>query len=287
MSDHPEVHVGPAGWSYDDWEGIVYEKGLGAARLDALLPLFGTIEINASFYRPPSPAAACGWRDRVAAYPGFRFTAKLSRRFTHDDPKTWTLADRDDFRDGLEPLREAGRLGALLVQCPWFHEASEAELVRLGRIRKAFPEHELVLEVRHRSWTEARVLEEISSLGYSFCVVDHPQARTSIPAEVRVTGRVGYLRLHGQNAEKWFAKGAAAHEKYDYLYTPPEVARLVRVAEELRERTEELYVIANNHFEGKGPANALEIQAALTGRVPAIPASLRRRYPRLEGLGSP
>lgn len=276
--------VGPAGFSYTDWEGIVYPAGLGAARLDAVARLFDLIEINTTFYGPLARTTAEDWVARVRAKPGFRFTVKLTRRFTHDDPKSWTLADRDDFADGIAPLAEAGLLGPVLCQFPFYFDASDAGLARLARIRKAFPERTLVLEVRHRSWIEEAELRRVRDLGYSFCNVDQPLAATSIPLGDIVTGPIGYLRLHGRNAPKWFDRKAAVHEKYDWLYSEPEVASIVQTAAHLRERTEELYVVANNHFAGKGPANALEIAQALTGACAEVPESLVAVYPRLARL---
>jgi uncharacterized protein YecE (DUF72 family) len=278
--------VGPAGFSYADWEGIVYPTGLGPARLDTVARLFDLIEINTTFYGPLARATAEDWVARVRARAGFRFTVKLTRRFTHDDPKSWTLADRDDFADGIAPLAEAGLLGPILCQFPFFFEAGAASLVRLARIRKAFPERTLVLEVRDRSWIEEAQLRRVRELGYSFCNVDQPLAATSIPLGDLVTGPIGYLRLHGRNAPKWFDRKAAVHEKYDWLYSEPEVAAIVQTAARIRARTEELYVVANNHFAGKGPANALEIAQALTGACPEIPESLVRTYPRLARLSS-
>ena len=280
------IRVGPAGWSYDDWQGIVYPAGRSVSRLRQVAAMFGTIEINSSFYRPPRAASAEGWVEEVGELEGFRFTAKLVRAFTHEDEKTWTLATRDDFRDGIAPLWEAGLLGAVLVQFPWFFAADDRGLRRLERIRKAFPQHPLVLEVRHRSWLDSDKLEHVSGLGYSFCNMDMPQSSTSIALDHFVTGSLGYLRLHGRNAVKWFDKQSAVHEKYDYYYDEAQILRLLQEAVALRERTEDLYVVANNHFEGQGPANALEIQRALTGRVPTVPETLVSRFPRLKRLES-
>ncbi len=280
----PRLFVGPAGFSYDDWEGIVYPKGSGLDRLEAVARLFDLVEINTTFYGPLQPRTAEQWLERLRDRPGFRFTAKLTKRFTHDDPKTWTLADRDDFRAGLAPLREAGRLGPLLCQFPFFFDASEENLVRLARIRKAFPEHALVLEVRHRSWIEEASLRRVSDLGFSFCNVDQPLAQSSIALGEWVTGPIGYLRLHGRNAAKWFDRNSAVHEKYDWLYSEPELATIVATADRLRAHTEELYVVANNHFAGKGPANALEIAHALAGACSEVPESLLAAYPRLARL---
>lgn len=280
----PRLFVGPAGFSYDDWEGIVYPKSSGPERLAAVARLFDLVEINTTFYGPLQPRTAEEWLERTGANARFRFTAKLVKRFTHDDPATWTLADRDAFRAGLAPLLAAGRLGPLLCQFPFFFDASDANLVRLARIRKAFPEHALVLEVRHRSWIEEANLRRVSELGFSFCNVDQPLAQSSIALGDWVTGPIGYLRIHGRNATKWFDRNAAMHEKYDWLYSEAEVATLVETAGRLRAHTEELYVVANNHFAGKGPANALEIAHALAGACGEVPESLVAVYPRLARL---
>jgi uncharacterized protein YecE (DUF72 family) len=282
-ADRP-LFVGPAGWSYDDWQGIVHPRCSGLERLRAVSRMFDLIEINTSFYGPPSATAGRSWAETVKDRARFRFSAKLSRRFTHDDPRTWRLADRDDFRAGLEPLREAGKLGPLLCQFPHSFTPRDASLRRLERIRGAFPEARLVLEVRHRSWLAAEAMERVRDLGYSFCCVDQPLAHDSIGLEARATGPIGYLRLHGRNAAKWFDRAAPVHEKYDWLYPEEQIAEIVQVARDLRERTEELYVVANNHFAGKGPATALEIAHALAGSCPELPPSLVEAFPRLARL---
>jgi len=138
--------------------------------------------------------------------------------------------------------------------------------------------------VRHRSWIEEASLRRVSDLGFSFCNVDQPLAQSSIALGEWVTGPIGYLRLHGRNAAKWFDRNSAVHEKYDWLYSEPELATIVATADRLRAHTEELYVVANNHFAGKGPANALEIAHALAGACSEVPESLLAAYPRLARL---
>lgn len=283
-ASNAKVYVGPAGWSYDDWQGIVYPEGPRGGRLTQVAALFPLIEINSSFYGSPSRRSTTAWAEQVQTLPNFRFTAKLVKIFTHDKEHTWTLKARDDFRDGVQPLLEAGVLAALLVQMPWFFASDESNLKRLGRIRKAFPDHRLVLEVRHRSWLESRWLEAISELGYSLCTIDQPLARDSLPLEPVVTGPLGYVRLHGRNADKWFDRNSKVHEKYDYFYSTKELQGILAAAQRLQERTEELYVVANNHYVGKGPANALQILHELTGETPQIPSSLLRAFPSLKEL---
>jgi uncharacterized protein YecE (DUF72 family) len=79
------IRIGPAGWSYKDWEGIVYpvSKPKGFHPASYLAQYFDTIEINSTFYRSPEAGIAKGWARRVEGNPNFRFTARLFRSFTH------------------------------------------------------------------------------------------------------------------------------------------------------------------------------------------------------------
>ena len=116
------IYVGPAGWSYADWGGIVYppRKPHGFHEATYLAEYFDTIEINTSFYQPLRPAMCWQWLERVAGNTRFLFTTKLWQRFTHE-----TGATEDDekaVREGFDMLAGAGKLGAVLLQFPFsFH----------------------------------------------------------------------------------------------------------------------------------------------------------------------
>src|SRR4051794_1401601 len=90
---YQNVRVGPAGWDYPDWRGIVYPNKKKTKSFDELAYLaryFDTVEINTTFYRPGDPKAAAAWARRVEENPRFKFTAKLWRRFTHERASGWT-----------------------------------------------------------------------------------------------------------------------------------------------------------------------------------------------------
>src|ERR1051325_9823972 len=108
------IRIGPAGWSYKDWEGIVYPQKPGKSfdPLEYLARFFNTIEINSSFYRPPAPSTTKSWAKRVAENKEFEYTAKLHRLFTHERGKA-TKKDEKEFRSGIDVLAKADRLGAL------------------------------------------------------------------------------------------------------------------------------------------------------------------------------
>ena len=122
----PCLKIGPAGWAYKDWAGYVYPqprpKDFHPATF--LAEYFDTIEINTSFYHPMKPEHAAQWIDRVAANPRFVFTAKLWKKFTHEQDAT--VADEREARAGLDILLTGNKLGALLLQFPFsFHREPE------------------------------------------------------------------------------------------------------------------------------------------------------------------
>jgi uncharacterized protein YecE (DUF72 family) len=126
---------------------------------------FDAIEINSSFYGPPRPTAAKAWFEHVGGNPRFRFTAKLYKAFTHD--RKASQQDESDFKRGIAPLVEAGRLGALLVQFPWSFRNEPENRIYLRRLRDRFADYPLVVEVRHRSWIEPDVLDELAEWAVS------------------------------------------------------------------------------------------------------------------------
>ncbi len=284
------LRVGPAGWSYPDWEGLVYprKKPRGFHPLRQLARWFDCVEVNSSFYALPSARHAEHWSELVADRPRFRFTAKLLQRFTHEpwpgDVPALEGAVRD-FHAGIAPLAAAGRLAALLVQFPWSFARSPQALERLRFVAEHFGGFPLVLELRHRAWFEPEPLAELRALGYTLCAIDLPQGADAPPLDALTAqpAPLAYLRLHGRNARAWFDPRAGRDQKYDHLYTPEELSELAQVARRLAHGADETFVITNNHFSGKAVANALELLAEL-GDAPALgPVELLEAYPRLRG----
>ncbi|WP_245814498.1 DUF72 domain-containing protein [Cystobacter ferrugineus] len=277
------IRIGPAGWSYDDWAGIVYPKPRprGFDPLALLAGYFDALELNTSFYRPISRRNAALWLERTAFNPDFRFTAKLWRRFTHERGSAWTADEVSNTREGLDTLHEAGRLGAVLVQFPWSFRNTGDNRDWLDEVVSTFSEWPLVLEVRHASWNEPDVFVELAERGVGFVNIDQPLFRHSLGPSARATSPVGYVRVHGRNFHNWFRKTASAMERYDYLYPARELAPWVERTKEIaaHPRVSDVYVVTNNHVRGKGVVNALMLQTMLTGRQVHAPETLVREYP--------
>lgn len=280
------VRVGPAGWSYPDWMGIVYPKPKprGFHEATYLAEFFDTIELNTTFYSPAKPEHARQWVDWVSNNPRFSFTAKLWRRFTHE--KSADAMDEQAVRPGLDVLQNAGKLGALLVQFPFsFHNTRENFQYLTGLLGK-FKSYPRVVEVRHSSWNDSKFYEWLREKGIGFCNIDQPIIGRSLKPSSMATSAVGYIRLHGQRYDTWFQEDPEipSSERYNYLYSEGELAPWLERIQRLEQEATYIYVVLNNHFEAKALVNAFQIVHKLTGKKQKIPEPLLERYPELEEI---
>jgi uncharacterized protein YecE (DUF72 family) len=222
----------------------------------------------------------------VAQNRRFTFTAKLYRVFTHERGKA-TAADEKAFREGVEPLAKAGRLGALLLQFPWSFKNTDDERSHLLNLLDRFKEYPLVLEVRHTSWNNPQVLEWLEERGVGICNVDQPLFSKSIKPAALITSTIGYVRLHGRNYQNWFRESAPRDERYNYLYSLEELDPWITRIKEVAKHTHETYVVTNNHFRGQAVVNALEIKSTIEEELVPAPGPLFEVYPRLEDSAIP
>jgi uncharacterized protein YecE (DUF72 family) len=274
------IRIGTAGWSYADWNGVFYPKPMtrGVDRLTYLTHYFDVVEINSTFYAPADAAKVEGWLAKTAHAPDFRFAVKLWQRFTHERDTAWTRADERDVRTALEPLHAAGKLGAVLVQFPWSFKRTEENRTWLGDIASAFGEFPLVVEIRHESWNVPHFYESLAERGVGFVNIDQPLFKKSIKPSATVTSPVGYVRVHGRNYTEWFRESANVRERYDYLYSRAELEPWVARIEEIAERTEDVYVLTNNHNLGKAGVNALQLKSMIGHEQVVAPPTLFESY---------
>ena len=275
------LRVGPAGWNYKDWQGVVYPKGTD--QLKFLSSYFDTIEINSSFYAPPQPETAARWARCVRGNPRFRFTAKAWKRITHEREEAWKSgslpADCEEVRRGMMPLLEDGLLGVMLVQFPWSFRYTRENLEYLELVLRYLGDLPLAVEVRHRSWDHEQFFALLREKRVAFCNVDQPVIGESLRPSARVTSGIGYFRLHGRNYKSWFDENAGRDARYDYLYTKGEVIDLSKKIAAVKQTADETYAITNNHFRGQALVNALEILEELDATPPAVPPLLSESYP--------
>ncbi|MHC4574011.1 MAG: DUF72 domain-containing protein [Planctomycetota bacterium] len=272
------IYIGIAGWSYQDWKGIVYTQAK-MDQLEYVSRFVDCIEINSTFYRPPFERTTKSWLERTSKRPEFFFTAKLHRDFTHEGKIDAEIVKY--FHTGFGPFLEAGKLKHLLVQFRYDFADNGQNRQHLSRIVENFRDaFNLTVEVRHKSWQRPEALSFLQELGVTVCNLDYPVASNSFNMQYCTVGTAGYFRMHGRNVEKWFSK-AGRDETYDYYYNDDELAQIKRRIDRLAEAFKSLTVIANNHYRGAELANALELKSLVTGRKQPVPGGLLRTYPNL------
>jgi uncharacterized protein YecE (DUF72 family) len=290
MAEVPHIYLGTAGWSYKDWEGIVFPAQIKKSRhpVEYMAGYFDMLEINTSFYGHIKPEWGKLWcRKARQANPDFLFTAKLNRAFTHspiaaiESTSSETIkAGLDDERlakAGLDSIADEDMLGALLIQFPISFKNTDRNRDYLDALIAKFRAYPLVVEVRHNSWTNEGTLAYFAQEGVAFCNIDQPLLGKAVTPSAQVTSPIGYVRLHGRNYEQWFDSDSR-NDRYNYLYTRPELERWKERVEIISAKAPKTFVVANNHFEGKAAVNALQLKSMLAGKAVRVPETLRNRY---------
>jgi uncharacterized protein YecE (DUF72 family) len=273
MTEQPQLYFGPAGWSYPDWKGRVYPKGMKIHPLNFLEQYFSMVEINTTFYHLPDRKVTENWC-LIPRSKDFLFTVKLGQRFTHVR-KDITKQEKEDYREIFRIIRFYDRLGGVLVQFPWSFRNTMADYDYLKGLLDAFSEFPLFVEFRHSSWLKKEVFEYIHSRDTGYCNIDQPVIGNSIGLTDYVTSDAGYLRLHGRNTKEWFSKDTNRDLRYNYLYDSTEISELVEKLKKIIKKAKKVFVVGNNHFKGQAVKNLLQLKAELTGAPLVLPAGLK------------
>jgi uncharacterized protein YecE (DUF72 family) len=180
------ILAGSCGFAYRDWRGRFYPADLPANRmLAAYAERLPTVEIDATFYRPPDPSTLAGWYQTVP--PGFSFALKAPREITHERRLADVGGPVRAFYLAAAELAE--KLGPVLFQLP---PTLEKDLSRLRDLLALVPRGgRTAIEFRHPSWRDDAVLVALREAGVAVCVTD------AVPGDTQLvpTARFGYFRL--------------------------------------------------------------------------------------------
>ena len=255
------------------------------ARLRYYAERYDTVEVNSSYYAIPEAGTATKWADRTPE--GFVFHVKafgmmtghrvtpeqlpvdvraLVSRITsrgHVDPSE-ALLERvfRRFKQALEPLEAADRLGGVLMQYgPGIAPSGPSlEFIELGaELLAPFP---VLVEFRQRDWLSEENVEStldfLRDRNLSHVIVDAPHVSTPNVAQtvIAATTDTAYVRFHGRNAGSWNVTGGAASERFDHFYTVQELAGWVKPLAELSNAVGSIYAMFNTNNADQGPVNA-------------------------------
>jgi uncharacterized protein YecE (DUF72 family) len=285
-----DILVGTASWT----DRTLLDSGWYPAnadtpekRLSYYARQFPLVEVDATYYSPPAERTARLWAERTP--PGFTFNVKAFSMLTGHPTRVSALYKDlrpdtekknlypDDlppqayeevwsrFLSALDPLVEAGKLGAVLFQFPpWFTIRRDNKQYLIEVARRCAPLRP-VFEFRHASWFDGDNAEE--TLGFlrqhelPFVCVDMPQGhRSSVPPVLAATADLAVVRFHG-HSDKWTSKDI--HEKFGYDYSKRELRDWAPKLRELAGEAEQTHVLMNNCYRDYAQRNATTLAGLL------------------------
>jgi uncharacterized protein YecE (DUF72 family) len=293
------VVVGTSSWADPGFVNEWYPRGMPAReRLPWYAERFEAVELNASFYAVPDKGTVQRWVDVTPD--GFTFDVKLHRLLSRHsaglDSLPPTLRERakttprgrvvlepdieqaltEELLYAIEPLEEAGKLGALLLQCTPGFKPHRNGLEELEPLVNAVAPRKLALELRHRGWTEGEQLSETlawcSEHGVAFVCVDAPPGDhfSIMPAIDAVTrDDLAYFRLHGRDTQGYIS-GKSVAERFGWVYGDEELEEVAGRVRTLAEEAGEVHVLFNNNRDDDAPTAARRFRALL-GQDPGPP----------------
>jgi len=312
------IHIGTSGWHYPrgrgTWTGAFYPpihgRPSGFDELAYYAEHFNTVEVNSTFYGQPRSGVCRDWARRTPR--GFEFAVKLYQKFTHprmyaerldaslpaDSERTArheaiaalgrpTEADLDEFRRGVAPLADAGKLGPLLAQFPASFKSDEIGRAYLVWLLGELSDYRVAVELRHRSWSDqvGETLGLLNQFQAAWVQIDEPKFRFSIAQNLlpNVTGFY-YMRLHGRNAATWW-RHETPDDRYNYLYTDAELQPIADALGGASRLVKQAYLYTNNHFSAQSVANAVMIKRQLGEPVRGeYTSAFVERFPNLRDV---
>lgn len=257
---------------------------------------FPIVEVDSTYYFPPTERNAALWASRTPVH--FTFHIKAYSLLTQHPTRRDSLAPDlraqlpeatlakphlyvahlpaeivdevwQRFRDALMPLHSAGKLGVVHFQFPeWFLPGSESRDYLLGCVDR-LPDYQVAVEFRNAAWMSERNRERTLSFlrdhRIPYTSVDMPQGfRSSLPPIAAATNPdLAYVRFHGRNVEQWEGKHDTATPRFAYLYREDELAGWVPKLQDLAEQTREVHVLMNNCYRDYAVVNARQLAALL------------------------
>ena len=291
------IRVGISSWTEPTLvkSGKFYPAQANTAeeRLRFYASRFPIVEVDSTFYSIPNPKTATLWVERTPR--DFIFHAKAYALLTqHPTPPARLPKDLreklngapanvyfkdlgprdkesvwDRFREGLEPLHQAHKLGTVLFQFPKWFLPSPQSYRFMEDLREWLPDFRIAIEFRQVGWMREarrdRVLKFLRDHGYTYVVVDEPQGfPSSVPPVVASTAPLAMVRFHGHNQENWEKKGISTAEKFRYLYKPEELEGWVPALRQMESAgSPEVHAVMNNCYADYAVRNAQELSDLL------------------------
>lgn len=243
-----QFSVGCTGWTYDGWAGSFYPRNLPKSEyLRFYSSVFDTTEINSTFYRIPSPAAAKRWHSQTP--PHFRFSAKLPKVMTHEGRLRNISQHMEQFLQSVRHLQSKYTFTVVQLPPSLTFEESRPHLQDLD----SYLSTRYVLEGRHKSWFSDDATRYLSDRNICLAWSDVEGVENTLP----ITSDYVYLRMIGDRSIPDERFGSILKNR------DQELCKWAERLSALRDRLSFAVVLANNHYEGFGPATANKMLSLL------------------------
>ena len=160
------LHIGTSGWSYPTWKPAFFPEKLPSKRfLEYYSTQLNAVELNATFRRMPTASAIAGWVN--ATTPDFRFAAKAHQSITHIKRLKGAEESLRFFLQCLEPMRQSGKLGPVLLQLP---PNLKGDTALLDAFVQLLPQaYRFAFEFRHETWFTDAVYDILRKKNVALC----------------------------------------------------------------------------------------------------------------------
>lgn len=266
-----------------------------ADRLKFYASRFPITEADSTYYFPPAPELTRGWAERTPD--NFTMNVKAYSLLTGHPTKPDSLwpdlqgavrpefADKRNvyashlaadaveeawrrFADALQPLRDAGKLGAVLMQYPQWFTAKKANRDELAAIRQRWPDLPVCVEFRSPTWLtdtkdRDRTLSTLADFHLALVVVDAPRVARLPTVPEATSPDLAVIRFHGRNDDTWNKPGTTAAERFQYLYSTAQLEGWVPKIEALADKASTVHALMNNCYQDYGVRNAADLAALL------------------------
>ena len=289
-----QILIGTASWTdrtlIKDGHFYPPEAKTAEARLRYYAEQFPIVEVDSTYYFPPSEKNSVLWIERTPK--DFTFNVKAYSLLTNHPTRPDSLykdlelpdelADKKNlyreqlpdavvdevwqrFRDALMPLHSAGKLGAVLFQYPQWFVIGRKNKDYILECAERLKEFRIAVEFRHKTWLEERNVDEtlsfLSDHDLPYVSVDMPQGfDSSLPPIAAATADdIAMVRFHGRDRKAWAKKNVSASERFRYEYSEAELNEWVPKIKDVSGQARETHVLMNNCYRDFAVNNARQL----------------------------
>ncbi len=263
--------IGTSAWSDHD---PFYPPGLKPAeQLPFYAKYFPIVEVNTTYYRVPTRRMVENWVSRTPD--GFIFDVKPPRELTSTPETPRGEAPQPDadlaaaFADAIEPLADAGKLGAVTFQFPPSYRNTEEHQEYIRLLPELMPGLLISVEFRRRDWLDKEHADEtiqmLQESGLSYTMADEPQMGSgSVPPVYGITNpKLAIIRFHGRNYETWYRFTGSSRDRFNWEYKTEELQEWREKLESAMEAAESVHIFFNTNYADQGPRNAFRLMEML------------------------